>query len=218
MGLREGVMNYGPYNTICRFFLVAATHYMKSHYWTGKSMHSAEEDIQNIESEGRLLYDSYASTILTFVSRQVAHQQDAEDITLEVFVAALHHQELFALSSERQLAWLRRVARNKIIDHYRRNSHVDFVPLEQNLEFADDNLTPEEFTLQREVYKQLYTSLRQLSTQQQQILQLRYGNGLPFADIAELLHQSPSTVRKSLIRALHALRAAYERHERTPER
>ena len=180
-------------------------------------MHSAK-DIQQSESAGHMLFDRHASHILTYVSRRIAHQQDAEDITLEVFTAALHHQELFALSSERQLAWLRRVARNKIIDRYRRNSHVDFIPLEQSLEFTDDALTPEEFTLQREVYKSLYASLSQLSPPQQHILQLRYGNGLPFADIAELLHQSPSTVRKSLIRALRALRAAYERHERTLER
>ncbi len=180
-------------------------------------MHSAK-DIQHSESAGHVLFDRHASHILTYVSRQVAHQQDAEDITLEVFVAALHHQELFPLSLERQRAWLQRVARNKIIDRYRRNSQIDFVPLEQSLEFADDALTPEEFALQREMYKSLYTSLGQLSLQQQHILQLRYGNGLPFADIAELLHQSPSTVRKSLIRALRALRAAYERHERTSER
>ena len=179
-------------------------------------MHSAK-DIQNSESAGHLLFDRHASHVLTYVSRQVAHQQDAEDITLEVFAAALHHEELFTLSSDRQRAWLQRVARNKIIDRYRRNSHVDFVPLEQSLEFADDAQTPEEFTLQREMYKRLYTSLSQLSPQQQQILQLRYGNGLPFADIAKLLHQSPSTVRKSLIRALRSLRAAYERHERTSE-
>ena len=121
-------------------------------------MHSAK-DIQQGESAGHMLFDRHASHILTYVSRQIAHQQDAEDITLEVFTAALHHQELFALSSERQLAWLRRVARNKIIDRYRRNSHVDFIPLEQSLEFTDDALTPEEFTLQREVYKSLYASL-----------------------------------------------------------
>ena len=179
-------------------------------------MHSAE-DIQNSESAGHVLFARHASTILTYVSRQVAHPQDAEDITLEVFVAALHHQELFALSSERQFAWLRRVARNKIIDRYRRNSHVDFVPLEQSLEFADDALTPEQVAIQRETYSRLYTSLKRLSALQQQILQLRYGNGLPFADIAELLHQSPSTVRKSLTRALYALRIAYERNERRSE-
>jgi RNA polymerase sigma-70 factor (ECF subfamily) len=40
---------------------------------------------------------------------------NAEDLLLEVFVAALNNQHLSHLGDEQQLAWLRRVARNKVI-------------------------------------------------------------------------------------------------------
>ena len=77
------------------------------------------------------LYQRYASTILAYVCQQVASRQDAEDLLVEVFMAAHTNASLSTLSEERQLAWLRRVARNKVIDRYRHAALLTTLPLEQ---------------------------------------------------------------------------------------
>ncbi len=85
------------------------------------------------------------------------------------------------------------------------------LPLEQAVEIHDDSLTPEEQILRRETYERLYAALTQLPPLQQQIVRLRYGNGLRFAEIATMLDKSEGTVRKMVVRILRQLRGIYTR-------
>ena len=159
------------------------------------------------------LYDRYGSTIFAYLARQLPSLQDAEDMLLDVFIAALNHDNLAGLTTEQQLAWLRRVAHNKVVDRYRRLAHMTLVPLEQSMEFIDDALTPEQMAERKEAYERLYSSLILLSPIQQQLIQLRFGQSLPFADIADILRQTEGSVRKLLVRTLRHLRTIYEEKE-----
>jgi RNA polymerase sigma factor (sigma-70 family) len=169
------------------------------------------------EVEDAALYDHFASTILTYLHQQVSSSQDAEDLLLEVFLAAQGKSMLSRLSPERQLAWLRRVARNKVIDHYRRRALLTVLPLEQVPEREDDELTPEEYILQNEQYEQLYQLVRQLAPLQQQLIRLRYSHNLRLVVIADILEKPQGTVRKLLARTLLRLREMYEKTERNNE-
>lgn len=166
------------------------------------------DDVQTV------LYQRYASTILAYLCQQVASRQDAEDLLVEVFLAAHNHVALARLSEERQLAWLRRVARNKVIDRYRHAALLTMLPLEQIIETEDSALTPEQRAIQHENYRRLYAALAQLAPAQQQLIRLRYGNGLRLVAIAELLEKPEGSVRKMLARTLRQLRAIYEKTER----
>ncbi len=161
------------------------------------------------------LYDRYASTIFAYLARRLPSLQDAEDILLDVFIAALNHDNLTGLTTEQQLVWLLRVAHNKIVDRYRHLTHLTLVPLEQSMEFIDDALTPEQMAERKEAYERLYSSLALLSPIQQQLIQLRFGKSLPFAEIADILRQTEGSVRKLLVRTLRHLRAIYEEKERS---
>ncbi|QBD79646.1 sigma-70 family RNA polymerase sigma factor [Ktedonosporobacter rubrisoli] len=155
------------------------------------------------------LYDRYASAIFTYVSRRLANQQDAEDILLEVFIAALKTNVLDDLSTVQQLAWLRRVAHNKIVDRYRRQqASTALLPLQEALEAIDEGLTPEREIIRQEDYANLHRALEALPLKQQQVIQLRYSNNLRFKEIAALLQTTEGTVRKLLSRTLRSLRAA----------
>ena len=159
------------------------------------------------------LYDRHAITIFAYLVRRLPSQQDAEDMMLDVFIAALNHDNLVGLTNEQQLAWLRRVAQNKIVDRYRHLAHLTLVPLEQSMEFVDVAPTPELAAERKEAYERLYSSLALLSPAQQQLIQLRFGKGLPFAEIAEILRQTEGSVRKLLVRTLRHLRTVYEEKE-----
>jgi RNA polymerase sigma factor (sigma-70 family) len=160
------------------------------------------------------LYDRYASTMLAYLYRQVASQQDAEDLLLEVFIAALSSDTFSSFTDEQQLAWLRRVARNKVIDRYRHTAILTMQPLEEVLEMEDGEPTPEQHALKLEQYEHLYQSLEQLSPLQQELIRLRYGNGLRIVEIASIFDRPEGTMRKLLARTLRQLRTLYERQER----
>ncbi len=178
-------------------------------------MHQLDTDQTTVEST---LYDRFAVTIFQYLCQRVSNKQDAEDLLLEVFLAALQDEALSSLPQGRQLAWLRRVARNKVVDHYRHIALLNLLPIEQALAMEDTALPPEQYTEQRESYERLYQSIAQLTSLQRELIGLRYRNGLRFADIAVVLGKPEGTVRQWLVRTLRQLRTIYDQPERGEQR
>src|SRR5260370_37249903 len=84
----------------------------------GACMHHLNGDeVQNgVEST---LYDRFAATILAYLCQLVSNRQDAEDLLLEVFMAACKNEMLSGLPAGPQHAWLLRVTRNNADDRSR---------------------------------------------------------------------------------------------------
>ena len=173
-------------------------------------MQPGQNEAESIDSSAIELYHRYAPTIFAYLRQRTISHEDAEDLTLEVFTAALERNNLLELPNGAKLAWLKRVAHNKLIDNYRRLNRRPAMALEEAELHHDALPSPEQSALQLEEYRWLYQALTHLTPLQQQILQLRYGNGLRFDEIAIRLNKREGAVRKSLARALIALRAAYD--------
>jgi len=165
-------------------------------------------------AEDSTLYDRFAAIIFQYLLQKVSNVQDAEDLLLEVFVAALKDKSLSNIPDGRQLAWLKSVARNKVIDRYRKGAMVNLQPIDQTLELEDTALTPEQYTEMKENYERLYQSIARLNPLQQELISLRYRNGLRFFEIAAILEKPEGTVRQLLRRTLLRLRASYDQLER----
>jgi RNA polymerase sigma-70 factor (ECF subfamily) len=160
------------------------------------------------------LYITFAPRILAYLVQMTRNKQDAEDLLLDVFIAAFEHSSLVGLPETRQLAWLRRVARNKLVDRYRHAARLTLTPLESASEMEDERLAPQQLVEQRQSYERLAQVIGQLPPLQQELLRLRYSQGLRLTEIAERLSQSAATARKLLSRTLRRLRQLYEQDER----
>jgi RNA polymerase sigma-70 factor (ECF subfamily) len=174
--------------------------------------HLTQDDIQRRKRS--VLYDDFAAIILIYLCQMVSNRQDAEDLLLEVFIAAFNSDTLLELPTSRQLAWLRRVARNKAVDCYRHAKHLIMVPLDQARNTADEDLTPQQLAERRQSYERLSQAVGQLPPIQQELIRLRYGHDLRLSQIAELFGKPEGSVRKLLSRTLRGLRQLYERSER----
>lgn len=159
------------------------------------------------------LFERYGQVIFAYLRLHIRSLPDAEDLLLDVFLAALENDNLSTLSPPEQLAWLRRVAHNKLLNVYRRNSRSPSVALDTISETFFAESTPEQTTLQREEQRQLRVALQKLPTLQQHILQLRYGDGLHCPEIALLVNKREGAVRKLLSRSIHLLRQIYQQIE-----
>jgi len=160
------------------------------------------------------LYQRHASAILTFLCRQVPTREDAEDVLLEVFQAAIESETLLRLDESKQRTWLWTVAHNKATDHYRRTRHrpVFSTGLEEVAEvLADDYaFAPESAALRQETYAELRTHISSLPELQQEILRLRFAHGLKCGEIAQKLNKSNAAIRTMLSRSLNLLRDSYK--------
>ena len=174
--------------------------------------HLDEDDVQNDRKSA--LYDRFAATILAYLCQMVSNRQDAEDLLLEVFMAAFNNEMLLKLPAGRQLAWLRHVARNKAVDRYRHKVRLTMLPLDQAGEAEDEGLTPQQHAERQQTYERLSQAFGQLSPIQQELLRLRYGRDLRLNQIAEMFGKPAGTVRKLLSRTLHQLRQQCEQSEK----
>ncbi len=166
------------------------------------------QDEERYANDDATLFDRYGQAVFSYACLHTSSREDAEDITLEVFMAALEHDNLTALADSEQLAWLRRVAHNKIVDSYRRWIRHPTVALNTVAEmiYEDDLYAPEHVVIKQELLEQLAAAIRMLSPLQQQVLRLRFGHELPFAEIAILLQKREDAVRKLLSRTIALLR------------
>jgi RNA polymerase sigma-70 factor (ECF subfamily) len=127
----------------------------------------------------------------------------AEDLTAETFLAAVQ-----AVRGKRaqdlSIGWLVTVARNKLVDHWRRSARE-----ERNLRLAYDDDTVDddveahfERTRAREV-------LTRLGAHHRAALTLRYLDGLSVSEVAEQLDRTVHATEALLVRARNAFRKAY---------
>jgi len=159
------------------------------------------------------LYQQHASAMYAYIRQRVSSQEEAEDILLEIFAVALENPKFAMLQEEgEQIAWLRTVMRNKIIDWYRRANRYQSVELAEaaNHLFDDDYQAPEQVAMRNEEHARLHSAMQGRSSLQQQVVKLRFFGGLRCAEIAAVLDKREGTIRVLLSRSMNLLRAMYE--------
>jgi RNA polymerase sigma factor (sigma-70 family) len=163
------------------------------------------------DSSIAVLYDRYAHTMLNYISRYISSREDVDDMVLDVFLAALEKQVWITWSDGEQLAWLRRIAYNKAVDYYRRANRRSSVALDRiaSTLYEDEEQMPESVALRNEDYALLRAHLSNLSELQQEIVRLRFGEGLSLKEVALRLNKSDGVIRVTLSRALNLLRRIY---------
>lgn len=176
------------------------------------SQHSSDQEALLLGEETASLFHRYGRALFAYVRLHELSREDCKDITLEVFQIALRYDDLTQISEEERFTWLRRVASHKIVDRRRRTMRHPEITLEAVAEilFTAESSDPESIVLQEEAHLRLRHLIRRLPVQEQQLLRLRYGDRLSFAQIGQLLERKETAVRKHHSRILARLRTLYE--------
>ncbi len=149
------------------------------------------------------VYDAHVQKIYAFVYYRVQHREIAEDLTSTTFLKALDAYASFAGGNVR--AWLYRIARNTVTDHYR--THRPPVDLEtaQDVQSASNPAHDAETRMQLE---QVRTELNKLPEDQHDIVLMRVWDGLTHAEIAEVLGKSEASVKMQFSRSVRQLQSS----------
>jgi RNA polymerase sigma-70 factor (ECF subfamily) len=152
------------------------------------------------------LYQQYVQPIYRYIFSRVGNAREAEDITSQTFMAAY---ESLGRYRERGLfsAWLFRIARSKINDHFRR--HRPEVELEVACQILDreDALGA---LIRAEELSRIRSIIHCLNEEEQDLIRLRYVADLSFVEIADLLGKREDAVKKSVYRLLARLKSQME--------
>jgi RNA polymerase sigma-70 factor (ECF subfamily) len=105
--------------------------------------------------------------------------------------------------------WLYRVAHNLAMDWFRRQSRGPTVTLDEEL-VADSDL-PATLVEKRMDQQQLRLAIGRLTSDQQRVILLRFGEGFKVAEVADLMGKSQGAVKILQHRAVARLRKLLER-------
>ncbi|MBI4779125.1 RNA polymerase sigma factor [Candidatus Falkowbacteria bacterium] len=109
-----------------------------------------------------------------------------------------------------------KIARNLIIDHYRKNKDKEIVSLDgdNGIEVIDEKQSASRVMELKTDLLVLETKLPELKDEYREVIILRFVNELSIKEVAEILDKSKGNVRVLIFRALKALRELLENEEK----
>jgi RNA polymerase sigma-70 factor (ECF subfamily) len=151
------------------------------------------------------VYDAHIERIYRFVYYKTHHRPTAEDITADVFMKALAKISSFDAERGTFTGWLYQIARNSVIDHYRRERPTDDIEDVWGLAADSDTARDAEAAIMAE---RLHEHLSALTSEQRDIVIMRVWEGLSYREIADALGKSEASCKMAFSRATKTLRAS----------
>lgn len=155
-----------------------------------------------MESDFLGMYDQFFDDIYRYVYVKTGNKWDAEDIVSEIFRKS--YEKFHQIEEiQNQKAWLFTIARNCVVDHYRKKKGI---PIGESLELY---MTPVPFADSLEKSDEmncLKKSLCHLPKEDLEIINLRYFSKLQFKEVAQLLKGNDSAIRVKTMRITKKLR------------
>lgn len=167
------------------------------------------------------LYARYREPISRYANRVLRDREVADDVTQETFCRAFGARESFDPRA-RFSAWLYAIAHNLCVNELRRRqarpnvslnttvrialSHDASEDVELHETIADSGESVEQRLERREVQGLIQRATEQLPDRQQQVLTLRFHQGLKYAEIREQIGCSVGTIKSRIHHAVRRIR------------
>ena len=153
------------------------------------------------------LVGRYETRLLAFCRHLLGSREDAEDILQEVMAAAFNA----ILADDRPIKvrpWLYRIARNRCLNHLRRNQALGVDSMD--VHFSDNGASTADKVHDREEFRLLVGDIQDLPETQRTALVLREMDALSYEQIAEAMETTVPSVKSLLVRARVSLAEAAE--------
>lgn len=155
------------------------------------------------------VYSEYKNRIFWYIRKKINIEQDALDITSDIFLKLYERPEILERDSGGILAWLYTVGRNACTDYYRRKENnvvkisssediFDFVPAEE-IDLGEVLDSEKKLSIIDEELKSLTDSEREM-------FYFRFRDELKFKEIALILNKNEGMIKMAIKRILDKIR------------
>jgi len=152
------------------------------------------------------LYIKYYERILKFVYKRMEGLDDAREVTAVVFTKALINISKYTDLGFPLSSWLYRIAINEVNLHYRHSKKQRVLSIDDN---GLKNIAGEGDRVDTEVIAELKNALMYLNEYELLLIELRFFEGHPFAEIGQILEITENNAKVKTYRVLDKLRKVY---------
>jgi RNA polymerase sigma-70 factor (ECF subfamily) len=157
------------------------------------------------EDAFKRLYRELYAPVAAYIQSRVRNVEDAEDICSNVFKSFLLRLDAFDGSRGSVMTWVVAMARNAVIDHYRRTHRTDERAEDLIDTLADRRPTPLQEMIGDEEMDRVRRVLARQSAETREMFALRFEQGLRVREVAEVMGLSPDAAKQRFARAFHKL-------------
>jgi len=173
---------------------------------TTDDIRGAVSDTVSLAEEFGRLYEIYLPKIYQYARYRVANREAAEDLTSDIFNKALDAFKSFNPEKAAFSTWIFSIARNTIIDYYRKHAKESKVMRSPEPENAFSPDSPEEKLSRSEEIARLLQYIQKLNENERELISLKFSGGITNREIARVTGLSESNVGTILCRAIRKLR------------
>jgi len=154
------------------------------------------------------IYDEQVPRLYNFFRYRTGHTETAKDLTSQTMMRAWRFRHKYNDNLGAFEAWLFQIARSIAADDWRKNQQPMITLIDAEQYASDMNVEAE--IQKRDMAACLYQLLSELSTQEQDIIALKFGADLTNRAIADILSISESNVGTTLHRSIKKLKLQWE--------
>lgn len=155
---------------------------------------------QNLES----LIKKYSKPLVRYATGILKDAEAAKEVVQECFLKVLQQNQ----NDIKIPGWLYREVRNRSIDIWRKRRKSEPLKEEMENQLSSDHPNPLEGLEARQNMEYLLKQISRLSTRDQEVLRLKYGEGLTYQQIAEVMNLTATNVGFILFQAVKTIREA----------
>ena len=155
------------------------------------------------------IYNIYYTPIFRYIIIRIKDRQEAEDMTQTVFLKIWDYLPKWNTKHTSPLAFFFTVARNTLIDYFRKNTHREIVSDEIVNANTEENGSSDDESKTYELKEVLSQAILKLSLEQREIITLFYTHDLTYKEIATITNKREDAIRQIHSRAIKKLRSLY---------
>lgn len=164
--------------------------------------------------DAEALFRAYGDRVLSYARRRLGSEQDAEDVTAQVFLKVHEKRDTYDPGRGAASTWLYAITQNEVRGVLRRRSRGrDLEDFDQWERLPAPGPAPEETLLSEERVNALAKALEALPERERDILLLRFYSGLTSKEVAARMGLSDANVRYLQSRAVGRLRSLLAERE-----
>lgn len=163
--------------------------------------------MNNYKEEFSAIYDKYVEKIYRFIFIKVNSQEITEDLTSETFLRCWKYFNNKKIDNAQ--AFLYRIAKNLVIDHYKEKAKVKIVSTD-SISIIDNETGLEEKAFNNSDLENIRLALSGLKEDYQDVIIWHYLDDMSISEIASLTEKTEGAVRVMIHRALKDLKGGLE--------